>query len=112
MSLTPPSLFSPSEDGWTFAVRVTPKASRNSVTGLDRAQDGSALLKVKVTAVPEGGKANAALVKLLARDWKVPKGAISVVRGDTSRNKTLKITCGPETRDKIIIQLEKMDSKP
>jgi uncharacterized protein (TIGR00251 family) len=110
MPATRPSLFTPYDNGWIFPVRVTPKASRNSIAGLDRAQDGSTYLKVKVTAVPEDGKANAAVIKLLAKDWKVPKGSISVVRGDTSRNKTLKITCGLETHDHIITQLEKMDS--
>ena len=103
------SLFVPNGDGWTFAVRVTPKASRNAIAGVDADQHGKAVLKVKVTATPEDGKANAAVIKLLARNWKVAKGSISIVNGGTNRNKTLRITCGIAIRDGIVTQLEEME---
>jgi uncharacterized protein (TIGR00251 family) len=48
-------------------------------------------LKIKVTAPPERGKANSALVELLSKSLKVPKSAISVVGGQTSRNKRVLI---------------------
>ena len=47
-----------------------------------------------MTAVPEGGKANAAVIKLLARAWGVPKSAVSVVAGTTDRRKVLHVA-GP-----------------
>ena len=50
-----------------LAVRVTPKASRNEVTGLYRAADGAVSLSVKVTAAPDKGQANAAVIKVLAK---------------------------------------------
>ena len=46
-------------------------------------------------APAEGGKANAALIKLLAKAWRVPKGAISLVAGASSRTKTLEIEGDP-----------------
>ena len=52
-------------------------------------------LKVGVTAGPEDGKANEAVVKLLAKAWGVPKSRIAVVSGATDRNKTLHIAGDP-----------------
>lgn len=46
-------------------------------------------MSVKVTAAPEGGKANAAVEKLLANRLGVPKSAVSVVRGQTARVKAV-----------------------
>ena len=76
-------------DGVRVAVRVTPRAGRNRVDGTAEDADGAPLLRVAVTAAPEGGKANAALVKLLAKAWRLPKSSLSVVAGAASRRKTL-----------------------
>lgn len=67
-------------------VRVTPKASRNCIE-----RDGETL-RVYVTTVPEGGKATAAVVKLLSKALGVPKSRLSLVRGQTSRDKAFLIT--------------------
>ncbi len=72
--------------GAEFAVRVTPKAARNAVTVGD---DGT--LRVSVTTVPEGGKATAAVVKLLARALGVAKSDLRLVRGATSRDKVFRL---------------------
>ena len=71
--------------GRTIEVRVTPKASRNAVS-VDRER-----LKVSVTTVPEGGKANAAVVKLLSKALGVPKSRLELVRGATSRDKLFRV---------------------
>lgn len=76
-------------NGLRFAVRLTPKASRSRIDGVALDADGGRVLKVAVTAVPEDGKANAALIALLAKQWKVPKSAISITAGATDRRKTL-----------------------
>lgn len=81
--------------GVRLTVRLTPKASRTALTGLARDADGSPVLTAKVTAVPEAGKANAALIALLAKQWRLPKGAIAVVAGATDRRKLLEITGDP-----------------
>ena len=86
------SPFSEIATGLKVAVRLTPKASRDRIDGLAPEADGGRVLKVAVTAVPEDGKANAALVKLLAKQWKLPKTSIAVIAGATDRRKTLLIS--------------------
>lgn len=75
--------------GLRVFVRLTPKASRNAIQGIAPDAEGGHVLKVAVTAVPENGKANQALVKLLAKEWKLPKSAFTLVAGATDRRKTL-----------------------
>jgi uncharacterized protein (TIGR00251 family) len=71
----------------TLAVKVTPRAGSDTVVGWNsEARDE---LSVRVTAAPEGGKANAAVVKALARSLGIPKSTIEVVRGQTSRHKAV-----------------------
>ena len=81
-------------DGVRVAVRLTPGASRNAVAGLADTAAGGRVLKVSVTAVPEAGKANAALVKLLAKEWRIAKSDVALVAGATDRTKTL-LVAGP-----------------
>lgn len=71
--------------GTTFAVRVTPKASRN------RIERGEAGLRVYVTVAPEGGKANAAVVKLLSKALGVPKSRLVLIQGETARDKVFRV---------------------
>lgn len=85
-------------------LRVTPKASRNAVTGLADTVDGGKALKVSVTAVPEDGKANDAVVKLLAKSWGVAKGTLSVVSGATDRNKVLHIAGDPAEVSRLLAE--------
>lgn len=91
--------FKPAAGGVTVAVRLTPRASRNAVvgigTGVGPAGREQAVLKVMVTAVPESGRANEALVRLLAKEWKVPGSAITLVAGATDRNKILHVVGDP-----------------
>ena len=63
--------------------------------GLAPLADGGTALKARVTAPPEGGKANRALVALLAREWRLPKGAVEVVAGASSRHKILRLAGEP-----------------
>ena len=51
--------------------------------------NGEGVLKASVTQVPEGGKANKALIKMLAKEWKLAKSQLDVLQGQTSRNKVL-----------------------
>lgn len=78
--------------GLKVFVRLTPKASRDKVDGLVAEADGGVVLKASVTTVPEDGKANAALIKMLAKEWRVAKSLIEVVAGATDRRKTLLIS--------------------
>ncbi len=72
-------------------LKVTPKASRDRCERLERDGDGVLRLRVAVTAAPEKGKANRAVVTLLAKMFGIAKGTISVSAGETGRLKTLDI---------------------
>ena len=90
-----PGPISDCADGLRVAVRVTPKGRRDAVTGLSEAADGTALITAGVRAPPEGGKANAALVTVLARAWCVPKRAVRIVAGSGSRRKVVHVAGDP-----------------
>jgi len=70
----------------TFAVRVTPRASRDEIDG-----EYQGALKIRLTAPPVEDRANEALCRLLARRLKVPVSAVRIVGGEKSRNKRVAI---------------------
>jgi hypothetical protein len=84
-------LIQPVAEGVRLRLKVAPKAKRNAIGGLQPEADGGVVLKVAVTAAPEDGKANAAVIALLAKEWGVAKTAISVVAGATDRRKLVEI---------------------
>ena len=69
-----------------FTIRVTPRASANAVAG-----ERNGVLLVRVTAPPADGKANDAVVALLAKTLGTPRGAVQVVRGASSRTKRVSV---------------------
>lgn len=71
--------------GTEIALRVTPKASRNEI------RMGEEGLRAYVTVVPEGGKANVAVQKLLAKALGVAKTRLTLVRGETARDKVFRL---------------------
>jgi len=83
-------------EGLRVALKVTPKAARAGIAGVEADAAGRGVLKVRVTEAPEGGKANAAVVKLLAKAWKLPKGALRVTAGAKDRRKTLLVVGDPD----------------
>ncbi|WP_420960599.1 DUF167 family protein [Brucella sp. IR073] len=87
--------FRPEKDGVTLFVRLTPKASKDAVEGIGEQSDGRRYLNARVRAVPEDGKANKALEKLLAKTLDVPGAHVAVVAGATSRLKQVKIEGDP-----------------
>lgn len=87
--------FSLAADGVRARIRLTPKAARDRITGTKLTVDGCRELAVSVTAAPERGRANAALIALLAREWSLPKGAIRIISGETDRHKLLALTDDP-----------------
>jgi uncharacterized protein len=78
-------------DGVVVTVRLTPKASRDGIDGIETLADGRAVLKVRVRALPMEGEANAALCRVLARALGVPSGRVVIAGGATSRIKRVKI---------------------
>ena len=80
-----------SEREITFHIRLTPKGGRDAIEGWQLGADGKEHLKARVSAPPEDGKANAALIALLSKALKVPKSAIRIAAGETARLKTIAI---------------------
>jgi len=69
-----------------IAVRVTPRSSR---PGIGEWRDGE--LEVRVSAPPADGEANMALIKLLAKEFNLPKSGIEIVSGAASRHKRVSL---------------------
>ena len=86
-----PSPFQPVAGGLEVRLRVTPKASRDAITGVVADSQGNGAIRIAVTAVPENGNANAAVIKMLAKAWRLRKTDMQIVRGATDRNKILLI---------------------
>lgn len=76
-------------------VRVTPKSSLDTVTGVGLTADGPALL-AKVRAAPVDGKANAAVERVVADFFGVPKSKVAVEQGAKSRIKSVVVTGLPD----------------
>ena len=87
--------FAAVSDGLRLRVRLTPKARRSAIDGLAAEADGSVALKVAVTAVPEKGRANEALIELLAKEWRIARSRITLEGGATERRKLLHLAGDP-----------------
>ncbi|NBV06581.1 MAG: DUF167 domain-containing protein [Proteobacteria bacterium] len=74
-----------------ISIKVVPGAKQNEIAedGFDDA--GARILKIRVNQPPEDGKANKAAIELLAKYLKVKKSAVSIISGETSRNKIVEI---------------------
>jgi uncharacterized protein (TIGR00251 family) len=83
------SWFSEHQDGLRLSVKVTPRAAREAIGGIEVDARGDAWLALRITAPPEGGKANAGAIRLLARHLGVAPRDLSVVRGASGRRKVL-----------------------
>ena len=71
-------------------VKVKPGSRKNDIKVI-----GPNALEVRVTAAPEKGKANKAVIELLSKYYKVPKSAITILRGEGSREKMIQILSDP-----------------
>lgn len=73
------------DDELIIKLKISPNASRNEIIKTDEG------VKVKITAQPIDGKANKCLIEFLSKIFKVPKTSIEILRGETSKEKTLLI---------------------
>ncbi len=73
-------------DGVILSIKLQPRASRNEI-GEPLGEE----LKIKVTAPPVDSAANEALIKLLAEKLDCPRSKVELIRGKTSRHKTIKV---------------------
>jgi uncharacterized protein (TIGR00251 family) len=77
--------------GLFLHLRVTPKAGRDEVAGLVVNAAGQASLAVKVTAPPDKGAANKAVIEALAKSMRVAKSSFRLASGETSRDKVVEV---------------------
>jgi uncharacterized protein len=76
-------------DGVAIRVRLTPSGGADRIEGVETDSAGRRHLKARVRAVPEDGRANAALEVLIAKALGVPKSRVQVARGATARIKSV-----------------------
>jgi uncharacterized protein len=84
--------FSDHPEGLLIDVRVQPKSTQTAIVGMH----GEAL-KIKLNAPPVEGKANKALIKLVAKLLRCPKSAVEIISGQSSRNKRLLVHIDRDT---------------
>ena len=85
-----------SPDHISLSIRLTPNGGRDAIDGVETDAEGRSYLKARVSAVAEKGKANKALIALIAKSLGVAKSSVSFVSGETSRKKILRIDAEPE----------------
>jgi len=81
--------------GLTLALRVQPGAGRDAILGTVADAAGVVALKVKVAAPAEDGRANTAVLALLAKALRLPKSALTLVQGERDRSKVVAIAGDP-----------------
>lgn len=86
----------PLRDGVRIAVRLTPRAGADRLVALATAAGGGRVVRASVTAPPADGRANEALLQLLARTWRLPRRDLSIVAGAAGRNKSVHISGDPQ----------------
>ncbi|HQS84597.1 MAG: hypothetical protein B7Y25_06790 [Alphaproteobacteria bacterium 16-39-46] len=103
------SLFKKTTKGVTLRLKVSPRSRVSKITAIQDDEAPSTLdlfqekiLKVSLKEPPEKGRANAALLKLLSRTWKIPKTDLHLLTGETSSLKVLLIKGDPEDLQKTL----------
>jgi uncharacterized protein len=81
--------------GLRIAVRLTPRGRADRIDGVAHLADGTPVLKVSVGAPPEDGRANEALLRLLAKEWSLTRRDLAIVGGARSRLKSIHIVGDP-----------------
>src|SRR3954452_22156605 len=81
--------------GVLVAVRLTPRGRGDRLDGIARLADGAKVLKASVGAPPEDGRANEALLRLLAAQWKIARRDLTIAAGARSRLKSVHIAGDP-----------------
>jgi uncharacterized protein len=86
----------PARDGLRLAVRLSARAKADRLNGVSVAADGGRVMAAMVKAPPEDGRANEALLQLLARTWRLPRRDLSIAAGAANRNKTVHVAGDPQ----------------
>ncbi|WDI30467.1 DUF167 family protein [Hyphococcus flavus] len=108
-------VFSLRKNGAVLFIRVSTNAKKDDIVGVWRGPDGEERLSIRVMSPPDKGKANKAIIALLANAVDEPKSALTIASGETSRLKTVEMLADPATlaeRLAKIIENAKNESKP
>ncbi len=92
----PDACFRLARNGVDLFVRLTPRASKDSVGSVETTDDGRSHLAARVRAVPDKGKANAAVEKLVAEWLDIPRSTVGISAGAAQRLKTIHIDGEPD----------------
>ena len=92
---------SPARDGVRVAIRLGPRAKADRLVGVGQSPKGR-VVRATVTAPAEAGRANEALLRLLARSWAIPRRDLSLVHGPASRNKVVHIAGEPDALMRLV----------
>ena len=84
------------EQGLVIKIKIVPNSSKNDII----IEDG--FIKVKVTAQPIENKANKALIEFLSKSFKIPKTSIKILKGETSKEKTLLLSTLDKTKQEEV----------
>jgi uncharacterized protein len=83
-------------DGLRVEIRLWPRAKAEGLVAIAAAAEGRRVVKAMVTAPAEGGRANEALLQLLARAWRIPRRDLAIIHGFTSRDKAVRVAGDPQ----------------
>ena len=75
-----------------FTLRILPNSSKNEII---KSED---VIKVKITSPPVDGKANKTLIEYLSKSFKIPKTSFKIIKGETSKDKTLMVSVTDEEK--------------
>lgn len=70
-------------NGLIATIKISPNSKKNEIIKTDTE------IKIKITAQPIDGKANKALIEFLSKTFKIPKTSIAIIKGETSKEKTV-----------------------
>lgn len=83
-------------NGYTITIKISPNAKKNEIIKTESE------VKIKITAQPIDGKANKALIEYLSKLFKIPKTSISIIKGETSKEKTILFSnCSDDKLEKL-----------
>lgn len=83
-------------NGIIVNIKISPNAKRNEII-----KDGDNI-KIKITAQPIDGKANKAVIEFLSKNFKIPKTSIKILKGETSKEKTILFSTSEEEKVKLL----------
>ena len=86
-------------DGLKIKIKISPNSSKNEII---KNKDE---VKIKITAQPIDGKANKALIEFLSKEFKIPKTSIEILKGNSSKEKTILFNITDEQKLKRIKEI-------